>query len=111
MIPSFEPPIAANMVRDGGSLAMSFESDGNCFWLFFRLLKDKTPRRLGYESPVVQNRTLGTEEPISWEDAASWLEQGLQKMSEERHKKWARIMLKVTDSRGQLPEEISPTFG
>jgi hypothetical protein len=29
------------MIRDGAPLAMTFETDGHCFWLFSSLLRDE----------------------------------------------------------------------
>ena len=110
MIPRVETPLSAAMVRDGGSLALHFEAQGNSYWLFFPILKDGTPRRLGYGSPVVRNRTLGTEAPTTWEDAASTIKECMEDLSEERHVRWAKIMVKVARSGGKLPDEISPAF-
>ena len=111
MIPHFDPPLSAEMIRDGGSLAMSFDSSGQEFWLFFPLLTDHTGMRTGYDSPIVINRTLDTQATITWEDAASWLRHGLEQMEEDHHKKWASIMLEVALTRGLLPQEISPIIG
>lgn len=66
MIPLFDHSLSAEMIRDGGSLAMCFESEGQSFWLFFPLVMDEHHTRVCYKDPVVINRTLGTEESILW---------------------------------------------
>jgi hypothetical protein len=111
MIPHFEPPVCAEMIRDGGSLAMSFTSEENHFWLLFPLIQDDAGKRFGYGTPLVVNRTLGIERPLTWTEAILWLERGATEFSDKSDQKWARIMIKVATMEGGLPDELSPNIG
>lgn len=58
MLPSIVVVNSVEMIRDGGSLAASFQGkNGSEYWLFFRLLHRTLPtgilERLGYAKPVV----------------------------------------------------------
>ncbi len=90
---------------------MSFTSEGNRFWLFFPLVQDGAGKRLCYGSPLVINRTIGIEHPLTWPEAILWLEQGSPDFSNERDQKWAQIMIKVATLEGGLPDEVSPVIG
>ena len=85
---------------------MSFTSEGNRFWLLFPLIQDAAGKRLGYDSPLVINRTIGIEQPLTWKDAISWIEQALPGLTDEHDRKWVEIMIKVATSEGGLPDDI-----
>jgi len=108
MIPHFDPPFTAEKIRDGGSLALCFQSAGQSFWLFFPIVHQYPHNGEQYRSPLVINRTLNQEEPISWENAASWLSRALEELTDDSSRKWAAIMLEVAQHQGHYPKELPP---
>ncbi len=112
MIPQFDPPVSAEMIRDGGSLALSFCDRGAEFWLFFAIETDESlTERLRYSEPVFANRLTGTKEELSWESAISILELAEAHLESERDRKWRNVMLWVAENRGALPPEVAPFLG
>ena len=90
---------------------MSFTSEGNRFWLLFPLISDGAGNRLCYGLPLVINRTIGIEVPLTWSEAISWIEEGLPDLSDEHDRRWAKIMIKVAALEGGLPDEVSQFIG
>ena len=90
---------------------MSFTSEGNRFWLLFPLIQDGAGKRFGYGPPLVVNRTIGIEHPLTWTEAILWIERGAPDFSDDCDRKWARIMTKVATLEGGLPDEVSPIIG
>jgi len=111
MIPKFQSPVSAEMIRDGGSLAFSFVVDGYSYMMFFQVLFDSMGRRAGYERPFVRNITLETEELISWDEASKWIRAGVSHLQQDGERKWAEAMLESCKLVGDLPNimDNSPT--
>ena len=111
MIPHFQPPVRAQMVRDGGSLSFSFSADDCKYGLLFPVLFDQMGRRSGYGLPRLANKTLGSEDSISWEEALSWLKEGLKYLDNESDREWGEAMIETCTHSGELPDIMndSPT--
>jgi hypothetical protein len=107
MILNFQPPVYAEMLRDGGSLVLGFFADGCSFWLLFPVKHDKMGGRSGYGAPVVVNRSFNIEEAISWEVALIWLKVGMNKLQKEDDKKWVEAMIKTCSHSGCLPRGVA----
>ena len=107
MIPQFDVPVSAEMLRDGGSLAMSFASRGDRYWLLFpRSISEQSGRDQGYIRPVVVNRTLGIEHDVTWELARGWLEKANGLINTECTDRWVKIMLDVAESEGKVSKDL-----
>jgi len=101
----------AEMIRDGGSLAVSFKcADGSDYTLFFKLdyfvNENGKHERRGYLAPVVMNRVYGVEISISWPHAEILLGQMLEMTLIEGARKWLETMIEVVGNRGRLPSSI-----
>jgi len=101
----------AEMIRDGGSLAVSFKcADGSDYTLFFKLdyfvNENGEHERRGYLPPVVMHRLYGTEISVSWPHAEILLGQMLGMARSKGHRKWIETMIEVVGSRGGLPSSI-----
>ena len=72
------------MLRDGGSLIVSFQSRDSCeYWVMFPVEK-YDPITPTFKSPVLVNRTTGIEMDISHGNAKQWIKT-LKPYFDDRH--------------------------
>ncbi|WP_144395075.1 hypothetical protein [Pleionea sediminis] len=65
--------LSVEVLRDGGSLVVSFQSDDSCeYWLMFPIesFDLKSPV---FKEPVLVNRTTSIEVGLSYNSAQAWL--------------------------------------
>jgi hypothetical protein len=75
IIPDVGIGFSIEKLADGGSFAACFlDPQGKEWWLFIGVVLDEANRRIGYLSPKVIDRTLGTEIGMQWEDSGSLLQ-------------------------------------
>ena len=111
MLPSIALVVSVEMIRDGGSLAASFQGiNGSEYWLLFKLRSRDLPsgevERVEYEKPVVTERRMGTGIEISWEHAKILLNQMRPLLREETDLRWLEAMCASAESNGQLPPGV-----
>jgi hypothetical protein len=99
------------MVRDGGSLAATFQgSDGCEYWLFLKVRINKLSsgdwERVGYEAPVIIDRLAWRAIPITWQHARVFLAQMRPLLRDERDRKWYGIMEEAVLAEGPLPSGV-----
>jgi hypothetical protein len=114
------PPIASvnsvEMIRDGGSLAASFQgANGSEYWLFLQLEVGELPtgesERLGYATPVVVERAIGQEVEISWDHAKVLLNQMRPMLRKDADQKWLETMYASVEGNGALPPGVERFLG
>ncbi|WP_395732549.1 hypothetical protein [Prosthecobacter sp.] len=110
MIPAIGLVLSVEMIRDGGSLAATFQGTDNCeYWLFLPLRRNKTgPDALlgpGYEEPLILDRLIPREIPITWQQAEILLSQMKPLLEHERDLKWFAFMSEVVRLRGAYPRD------
>ena len=115
MLPSIGLVLSVEMIRDGGSLAASFQgSNGAKYWLFFELATRELPsghlERLGYKDPVVVERQVGLPVAVSWEQAKIMLHQIRRLAPDASSLKWLDVMEATADAHGRLPTEMERTL-
>lgn len=111
MLPSIGLVNSVEMIRDGGSLAASFQgSNGAQYWLFFPLRHRRLPsgvfERLGYAQPVVIERLTNIEIEISWEHSLVLINQIRPLIQKPRDAKWLNAMESAAKAEGALPGEV-----
>jgi len=112
MIPQIGQLLSIEMIRDGGSLAMSFITKGTEFWLFFGVrFNNDNSERLGYCEPVIVNRLIGTQTQVSWASALSLLTSAHQFVENVEDKNWLIVMESVAKSEGKLPAKVERFIG
>jgi hypothetical protein len=112
MLPPIDNFSAAEMIRDGGSLAASFHcTDGVQYWLYLEvILQPGSSERLGYSQPQVVNRLQGTAVTISWQHALALVHQ-LQSLSSRPNDPWLSAMEESIKGQGRLPLAVSRLIG
>ncbi len=116
MIPPIGLILGVEMIRDGGSLAVAFQGTDSCeYWLFLPVrlnrLASGEVERLGYEAPVIVDRLLGQELPMSWQHAQAFLSQVRPWLEHERQIHWFGIISEAVRLRGKLPDGVDNNFG
>jgi hypothetical protein len=116
MLPSITVLNSVEMIRDGGSLAASFQGkNGSEYWLFFRLRQRTLPsgmfERLGYAKPVVVERQVGTEIEISWEHALILINQIRPLLRQSQDVEWLDAMQATAIAKGELPAKVERFLG
>lgn len=111
MLPAIGLVHSVEMIRDGGSLAATFQGSDCCdYWLFLEVQIRKHPsgewERLGYADPVIIDRLIGTSTPINWQHAQIFLKQIRSMVFAERDVKWLECMEMVIATHGQVPPSI-----
>jgi hypothetical protein len=115
MLPSIGILFSVEMIRDGGSLAATFQgSDGCKYWLFLQVRLNKLPsgelERVAYEEPVVIDRLAEKGIPVTWPQARVLLAQIRPLLHKERDQKWFEIMQEVVLTEGALPRGVNRHF-
>lgn len=116
MLPSITFVNSVEMIRDGGSLAASFQGEnGSEYWLFYRLLHRTLPtgifERLAYAKPVVVDRQVGTEFEISWEQALILIHQIRPLLRTAQDDEWLDAMQATALAEGKLPAKVDRFLG
>ena len=91
--------LGAEMIRDGGSLAVIFQCPDSCeYWLMLPIdgFGDSQPK---YLAPVLLNRTTDIEMHIRPEDAKIYLYQLLSDASNERQRSIIENMISVVSEK------------
>jgi hypothetical protein len=122
MIPPVTAVLNIEMIRDGGSLALQFESESfSRYILFTKIIVAPGPKRCGYSEPVlidcdpakrppdtdnrIYSELSGPADPVSWKEAraiiaaASRLVNGLSKWES----RWLEMLKHVANTDGALP--------
>jgi hypothetical protein len=139
MLPMTSKLFDVEMIRDGGSLAVTFGSDdGNRYILFFPIqIVDRgapaeqgtiVKERLGYEQPiiidcdpakrppdtdnVIHSELAGPKVSVTWSDARVLIGniKGLAVALGEGPTKWLRMIEFVTEHEGRLPPGIEAVW-
>ena len=116
MLPSIAHLNSVEMIRDGGSLAASFQgADSAEYWLFFQVslseVPDGTLERLAYQAPAVVERQAGTSVDVSWTQAKVLLNQLRPLLRDDAHRGWLETMCVVAEGDGALPPGIERNLG
>ena len=105
MLPAITLALSVEMLRDGGSPCAIFKcANGAQYWLLLPVIlaTDGSWTRLGYEQPVIVERSPGSGEiEISWEHAAIVLRQVVALLPAEEPRKWVESMARCIASHGQ----------
>lgn len=116
MLPSVVLVLSVEMIRDGGSLAATFQgSNGSEYWLFFEIRFHELPsgerERLGHNDPVVFVRQVGVPSGISWRHAENLLHQLRPLVRDDSSLKWLEVMEATAAANGHLPTGIDRFMG
>jgi hypothetical protein len=115
MLPAIGLVQSVEMIRDGGSLAASFDgADGSPYSLLLKVRIGERAgggaERLGYEAPVIFDAVSRQEIQVSWNHAQVLLGQIARLIDGEEDLKWLRAMEEVVASRGGLPSVVRRSF-
>ena len=116
MLPSFAALNSVEMLRDGGSLCASFQGSDSCeYWLLLRIRLatvglDMT-ERLGYEAPVLVDRTTQLETQLTWEHANALLGQALRIQLGKNYEPAFEYISRAIASHGALPVGLERMLG
>jgi len=115
MLPSIGMLLSVEMIRDGGSLAATFQgSDGCEYWLFVQVRLNKLSsgehERVGYEGPVVLDRLAGRQISVTWQQARVLLAQMRPLLQDDRDRKWFEIIREALLAEGALPSDVNRNF-
>jgi hypothetical protein len=115
MLPSIGLFRSVEMIRDGGSLAATFQgSDGCDYWLFLEVrineISSAVRERVGYKAPVVVDRLAQRPIPITWQHARVLLAQMRPLLRDDRDRKWYEIMEEALLAEGLLPSGVNRHF-
>ncbi len=113
MLPSFAALNSVEVLRDGGSLCASFQGSDSCeYWLLLRIRLAEVEldmiERLGYEAPVLVDRTTQQESQLSWEHAKALLGQAQRMQPAKSDEPALEYMAKAIESHGDLTCPLPP---
>jgi hypothetical protein len=116
MLPTIALVNSVEMIRDGGSLAASFQgANGAEYWLFFQLRQQDLPsgqiERLGYEKPIVIERQSGIQSEVTWQHAVTLISQIRPLLCATSDEEWLEAMESVAQQEGALPSKVERFFG
>jgi hypothetical protein len=89
--------LSVEMLRDGGSLIVSFQSDDSCEYWFMLPIANITPRKPIFGTPILINRTTSIEVDLSYSSAQAWLNRLATFVSEQEDKELLNKMLDVVN--------------
>jgi hypothetical protein len=96
MLPSIALVFSVEMIRDGGSLAATFQGTDGCeYWLFLQVRIGD-----GFEEPVILDRLTQRKIPITWQQAESLLNQVHPHLSKDRDLYWFSVMKEAVEAKG-----------
>src|ERR1700691_3798951 len=116
MLPSIAHVSSVEMIRDGGSLAVTWQgAEGAEYWLFFKIEAERRnsemTERVGYSSPVIVDRLTGNTIDVSWEHALVLLHQVRLLVTESEDLRWLEMMETTAKTSGQMPPGIERMLG
>jgi hypothetical protein len=116
MLPAIALANSVEMIRDGGSLAASFQAaNGAEYWLFSQLQQQNLPsgqiERLGYEKPIVIERQSGIQTEVTWQHAITLISQVRPLLRATSDEEWLEAMESVARRGGAPPIEVERFFG
>ena len=89
--------LSVEMLRDGGSLIVSFQSDDSCeYWIMFPIANFE-PKNPIFKAPVLVNRTTNIEVHLSYSSAHAWLSRLATFISEREDKELLNRMLDIVN--------------
>jgi hypothetical protein len=108
MLPSVRTVLDAEMIRDGGSLTVTFQDSGGIEWMLVLKIDvahhEDAVETLGFKAPVlIEGGFHGAiQKPISWEeaDALVRLLVVLAPAMSEVRTKWLNDLVRVVEARG-----------
>lgn len=110
MLPSVGLVLSVEMIRDGGSLAATFQGTDGCEYLLFLPIRrnKKGPGVAfgpGYDEPLIIDQLVQREIPINWHQAEMLLSQIRPLLERESDQKWFAFMSEVVRLRGTYPRD------
>jgi len=89
--------LGAEILRDGGSLCITYQGKDSCqYWLLFPI-KDFYAPEAGFKKPAIVNRSTNVDLYISWNDALIHLKQLKSLASKQEHKEFISKMLVIAN--------------
>ena len=89
--------LSIEMLRDGGSLIVSFQSDDSCEYWIMLPIANINPRKPIFKAPILINRTTSIEVDLSYSSAQAWLNRLATFDSEQEDKELLNKMLDVVN--------------
>ena len=116
MLPSFVALNSVEVLRDGGSLCASFQGSDSCeYWLLLRIrlaeVELDMTERLGYEAPVLVDRTTQLETQLTWEHAKGLLGQAQRMQPAKNYEPASEYIDQAISSHGKLPIGLERLLG
>ena len=101
MLPKIDALLSVEIIRDGGSLAIDFNSDGDHWSLLFGICYDRSYNTTGYKSPKLINMSIDVEHEITWEHARYYIDVTQRLKLEELEQSLIDICDKVVTHEGE----------
>ena len=100
MLPKIETLLSVEIIRDGGSFAIDFDSGGSHWSLFIGIMRDQASETKGYKEPQLINRSLDITHDATWKHAEFYIKNAQKEDHSEVESRALEMISRIVEAEG-----------